>query len=236
MRRFLLHLFAFALFTGLLPHGAHAQDFTIQIAPDFAMSNLNRELLDRRNTNQDPNAQAPTLADESVLRFDVDPNRRAENLRGFVDRMRTSDPEGAARLEALLASTDVMGQIGNAMGSVGLDSNNVADAYAVWWISAYQASRGTTKTPSRQSYDAVRRQSINILLSTPSLINASQAEKQQLAEAHLIQAALIDSAVAELHSNPGHLDALKAAVAEGAMASGLDLNQMDLTAEGFRLR
>ncbi len=236
MRRFLLYLFALTLITGLTARDAHAQNFTMQIAPDFAMSNLNRELLDRRTKNRNPDAQVPALADEAVLRFEVDPNRRADNLRNFVDRMKQTDPEGAARFGAILSSADVMGLITNAMGTVGLDANNVADAYAVWWISAYQASQGVTQTPSLQSYQAVRRQSANILLSTPSLIKTTQAEKQQLAEAYLIQAALIDSAIEELKSSPGHLSALKTAVAEGAMASGLDFKQMELTTQGFRLR
>lgn len=236
MKRFLFYLFALMLVTSLLPHGASAQGLTMQIAPDFAMSNLNRELLDRRNKNPNPNAQAPALADESALRFQVDPDRRAENLRGFVDQMKETDPEGAARLNAIIAATDVMGMISQAMTTVGLEANDVADAYAVWWISAYNGSQGVTDTPSRKSYQAVRRQAANILLSTPALVNATPAEKQQFAEAYLIQAALIDSAVAEQQSNARHLDALKAAVTQSAMASGLDLNQMELTADGFRLR
>ncbi|WP_299652647.1 hypothetical protein [uncultured Tateyamaria sp.] len=236
MRRFLFHLFALMLATSLLPHGARAQGLTMQIAPDFAMSNLNRELLDRRSKNPNPNAQAPALADKSALRFETDPDRRAENLRSFVARVQQTDPAGAARLSAILASTDVMGMIASAMNSVGLEASNVADAYTVWWISAYQGSHGVRDTPSRQTYQAVRQQSANILLSTPSLMNASSADKQQLAEAYLVQAALIDSAIAELQSNPAQLDALKSAVAEGAMKSGLDLTLLDLTANGFQLR
>lgn len=236
MRRFSFYIIALALIAASWTQGTYAQNLTIQIAPDFAMSNLNRELLDRRNKNQNPDAQAPALADEAALRFEIDPDRRAENLHGFVARTREIDPAGAARLNAILASADVMGLITSAMNSVGLEANNVADAYTVWWISAYQGSQGVTDTPSRRTYQAVRLQSANTLLSTPSLVNASHAEKQQLAEAYLLQAALIDSAVSELQSSPAHLDALKSAVAEGAMTSGLNLTLLELTANGFQLR
>ncbi|GGX58018.1 hypothetical protein GCM10007385_28200 [Tateyamaria omphalii] len=236
MKRFSLCIFLLSLVAGSWSQNAYAQNLTIQIAPDFAMSNLNRELLDRRNKNQNPHAKAPAIADEDALRFIIDPVRRAENLRSFVARTQKTDPAGAARLSAILASVDVMGMIANAMNSVDLEADNVADAYAVWWISAYQGSQGVTDTPSRETYQAVRVQSANILLSTPTLVNASQAEKQQLAEAYLLQAALIDSAVDELQSDPTQLDALKSAVAEGAMASGLDLALLELVADGFRLR
>lgn len=74
------------------------------------------------------------------------------------------------------------------------------------------------------------------MLSSTYLVNATEADKQQLAEAYLVQAALIDSSVEEMQSNPQHLDALKAAVRQGAMTSGLDLDRMVLTDAGFRSR
>lgn len=211
----------------------------IQIAPDFAMSNLNRELLDRRNAAQNDdntntsNAPAPLQLDRSVLRFTPDQGRRAENMQGFLSQIRESDPEGAAKLEAIFASADVMNLIADAMTSMGMDANNVADAYAVWWISSYQASQGSAKTPPRQQYQAVRQQSEGALLSSKAMASASEAEKQQFAEAYLLQAALIDSGVQEMQPNPAQLDALKTAVKKGALASGLDLDRMILTDKGF---
>jgi hypothetical protein len=45
-------------------------------------------------------------------------------------------------MEALFASSDIIGAIGQAMATIGLKTNNVADAYAVYWVAAWQASRG----------------------------------------------------------------------------------------------
>ncbi|WP_195822589.1 DUF6683 family protein [Roseobacter sp. MH60115] len=232
----------FTFVAGVSPRTGSAQDFSmpmIQIAPDFAMSNLNRELLDRRNAAQNDdntntsNAPAPLQLDRSVLRFTPDQGRRAENMQGFLSQIRESDPEGAAKLEAIFASADVMTMIADAMTSMGMDANNVADAYAVWWISSYQASQGSAKTPPRRQYQAVRQQSEGALLSSKAMASASEAEKQQFAEAYLLQAALIDSGVQEMQPNPAQLDALKTAVKKGALASGLDLDRMILTDKGF---
>lgn len=244
MRRCLTYAVALAVATGFSWQSVSAQDFSmpvIQIAPDFAMSNLNRELLDRRNAaGGQGDILAPDIGsscvDRLMLRFSADQGRRTENMQDFVNRVRGSDPEGAAQLEEIFASADVMGMIASAMTSVGLDANNVADAYTVWWISAYQASQGSVTTPIRARYQAVRQQSENALLSSTYLINATDADKQQLAEAYLVQAALVDSSVAEMQSTPQHLDALKAAVKQGAMTSGLDLDRMVLTDDGFRSR
>ncbi|WP_299631867.1 DUF6683 family protein [uncultured Roseobacter sp.] len=245
MRRHPIHLIAAAAIIGLSAQTVPAQDFSmpvIQVAPNFAMSNLNRELLDRRNAEGaqgnvlSSDGQALPGLDKSVLKFTANSGRRTDNFNSFVERIRETDPAGAARLQTLFATSDVMGMIAGAMASMGLDANNVADAYTVWWISAYQASQGSGDTPSRTRYQAVRRQAENALLSSRSLTSASEAEKQQFAEAYLIQAALIDSAVQEMQANPQHLDSLKAAVAQGAMKSGLDLERMILTDNGFRAR
>ncbi|GAA0480604.1 hypothetical protein GCM10009096_23340 [Parasphingorhabdus litoris] len=245
MKKLAIYGTTFALFTSLSAAHLSAQSFStpvIQIAPDFAMSNLNRELLDRRNAERRqnqffaPNVQSNPGVDRSSLRFTSSKARQKQNLQKFVDRSKKVDPEGAAKMQAIFASADVMGLIDRAMGSVGLQTNNVADAYTAWWVSAYQASRGSTTTPSRKTYQAVRQQSENALLAVPSLTGASQAEKQELAEAYLIQAALIDSSVEEAQSNPQFLDAVKEAVKQGAKNSGLDLDVMTLTDEGFRMR
>lgn len=245
MKKLSVYGTTFALITGLSVSSISAQDFSmpvIQIAPDFAMSNLNRELLDRRNSEQQqnqffaPNTTSNPGVNKSVLRFSTSKTRQKENLQNFVDRSKKVDPEGAAKMQAIFASTDVMSLISKAMGTVGLKTDNVADAYTAWWISAYQASRGSTTTPSRAKYQAVRQQSENALLAVPSMTNASESEKQELAEAYLIQAALIDSSVQEAQSNPKYLNAVKAAVKQGAMASGLDLDLMTLTDNGFQMR
>ena len=243
MRRFSVYLVALAIGMSVPVQNAFAQGSSmpiIQIAPDFAMSNLNRELLERRDAQDGvdsalvPDAQSTPPADPTAFRFKSDRRRQKLNLQNLVERSRTVDPDGAARLEAIFASTDIMSLIGQSIAPLGFSTEDLADAYTVWWVSVYQASLGSTATPSHVSYRAVRRQSERVLLSSQFLIDATDAQKQELAEAYFIQAALTDSAVEEAQADPAYLEALKASVVSGAMASGLDLDSMVLTEEGFR--
>jgi hypothetical protein len=126
-------------------------------------------------------------------------------------------------MEALFASTDVIGSISDAMSSVGLSRNNAGDAFAVYWVSAWQAANGRTDTRSIETYKAAALQAAGGLSLSPEFAAASDAQKQEMAEAFMVQAA----------SDPSQMKALARAVTQGAAASGLDLDKMTLTEDGF---
>jgi hypothetical protein len=136
-------------------------------------------------------------------------------------------------MEQFFSSTDVIGQIGDAMQSIGLKRNNAADAYALYWVSAWKATRGDNSTADGGTYKAVSVQAARGLSSSPEFTNASDAQKQEMAEALMVQAAMIDAHMESAAGNPQQLQAVAKAVAKGAQASGLDLNKMELTEQGF---
>jgi hypothetical protein len=136
-------------------------------------------------------------------------------------------------LEQFLASTDVFASFAQALAPKGLRIDDVADAYAVYWISAWEAAHGIVgKDTPREQAQAVKAQASRALLSTPSLAGATSAQRQELAEALLIQAALI-SASAEAAANTTQLRTVGHAVRQGAKAMGLDLDTMRLGEAGF---
>jgi hypothetical protein len=94
-------------------------------------------------------------------------------------------------------------------------------------------SRGRTDNPTRAQTTATRNQAANALLASPEMRAASASQKQEMAEALLIQAALIDATVEKAQSNPAFLAQVKAAIAQGAEGMGLDLASMTLTDDGF---
>ena len=136
-------------------------------------------------------------------------------------------------MERLFANTDVIGTIGQALAPVGLRIDDVADAYAVWWMSTWQAAHSDPSTPTREKAQAVRAQAARALATTPELVRADDAAKQEFAEALLVQAALVDSMMEEYGSDPAMASKLAASVRQGARASGLDLDAMTLTEAGF---
>lgn len=155
---------------------------------------------------------------------------RKRNLAQFVSRLRTIDPA----LAQAFTTTDPMGKIDKGMTMIGLKSNNVADAYTVYWTNAWLGSRGRNEDLPKVQMIAVRNQSANALLSAPQFTAATNAQKQEIAEGLLIQAVLISAIIDNVKSNPAQLADAKAAISQGAKVFGLDLDRMNLTPQGFR--
>jgi hypothetical protein len=176
---------------------------------------------------------APRAEASGILDFPYSRALSRQNLQRFADKMRISDPAGADQFEQLINTKDVMADVGKVIAPYGLRTNNVADAYALYWISAWLGSQGRTDNPTRAQTTATRNQAANALLASPELRAASASQKQEMAEALLIQAALIDASVESAQSNPAFLAQVKAAIVQGAEGMGLDLASMTLTDDGF---
>jgi hypothetical protein len=186
-----------------------------------------REMLDAA-----PDAPAPDFA---ALRYIPSKARRTANMARFVSKTRASDPAGAKDLQNLFASGDIIEKIGGALAPRNLRVDNVADAYTVWWITAWQATRGRSDTTSDAVTEAVRAQSARALGSTAEFVQADDGAKQELAESLLVQAALIENAVDHAKGNPKLMRDIGVAVNKGAGGMGLDLTTMELTENGFVL-
>jgi hypothetical protein len=216
---------------------ANAQMFQ-NFATDTAMNNLvmqqvNQQGRQAANAN-DAIGTSPSFEQSTVsTTYDVNKARTRNNLASFVNKSRAVDPTGAAQMEKLFASTDIIGQIAGAMRSVGLRSNDASHAYALWWVSAWKASRGDNSTADSATYAAVAEQARRGLASSAEFTGANDALKQEMAEALMVQAALIDGMVEEHASDPKMMAQIASAVRKGASASGIELDSMTLTPEGF---
>jgi hypothetical protein len=174
------------------------------------------------------------LARPVKLAYAASLTRTRTNLAHFVDKTRITDPAGAAKMQALFASTDIIGVIDRKMQlTYGMRANNVADAYAVWWVSAWMGARGRSDDATPGQMAMVQRQATNALAATPEFASATDAGKQEMAEALLVQAALIGDAVDTYKSDPAMLAKTRAAIGKGALGMGLDLGSMTLTDDGF---
>ena len=223
----------------------YAQSTTMMsdFLPTMNMINLQNNVLWRpyqeKSNNSKPNINssksAVRPAATNQLSYTPSLARRKQNLAQFVAKSRAVNPEGATQLSQILASTDVISAVGKAMNAVGLRSDNLADAYAVYWSSAWHASVGSLATPTRAQFAKMKTQAGEALAATPGLIGASDEQKQQFAEALLLQAVLIDGSMEGAKGNPTQLKAVAKAVRQGAKAMGLDLDVMTLTDQGFTL-
>jgi len=179
-----------------------------------------------------PKTPATRLPD-SALHYTPSLAVRKHNYEQFVEKTRASDPAGADQLQKLFASQDVIDQIGKGVAAYGMHVDDLADAFTLYWVNAWCASRGLQETGTKEQAAGVRRQAANAMLSSPQLGTLNDAQKQELAESLLIQGMMLDAAVNAAKSDPAKLDHVKAGARRGAKAMGLDLDLVELTPTGF---
>lgn len=187
----------------------------------------------RARRSSDAASAPPIRADVASLRYTPSRPRRSANLAAFVQRTRAVDPQGAADLQKVFAEGDFIERIDALVAPHGLRIDNVADAYALWWLTAWHAARGNNDTPPPEVLSAVQAQAARAVLATGEIASASDAKKQELAEALWVQSMLIDIAVEQSKQDPARLRAIGAAVRQGAKGMGLNLDAIDLTSRGF---
>ena len=200
-----------------------------------AVSNeIGKDIVRARDRNDGQRATTSVANRPFNGSFSSSKARTRSNLAKFVEKARATDPTGAAKMQTLFASTDIIGLIDQKMQSTyGMRANNVADAYAVWWVSAWMGAKGRSDDATPGQMAMVKRRVANVLSTTPEFASATDAGKQELAEALLVQAALIGDTIDTYKSDPAMLAMAKAAIAKGAKGMGLDLSTMTLTDEGF---
>jgi hypothetical protein len=221
-----------------------AQDYytpAINVVYDFPSQTALTNHINRANANQIKEASksksSTTLPsqqyDTNSVVYSPSKSLRKKNLANFVSKTRATDPAGADQMEQLFANGDIISQIDSAIAPYGLTSSNAADAYAVWWVAAWQVANSDTRDVNGATYKAVSAQAARGFATSPEFANATDAQKQEMAEAMLIQAAMIDAAKDNFAGDPAMMKQLATAVKQGAKKSGLDLDTMTLTDEGF---
>lgn len=198
-------------------------------AMEDSMMESARQTVDRTSRRAAPPRQASAVD----LGYRPSLTARKKNMAQFVAKLRTRSPAGAAEVEKMFASTDVIAEMGKVIAPVGLRVDNVADAFTVWWINAWLASRGRDDDPSRGQVAAVRRQAAETFAANPQFARADNALKQEVAEANLVQAALIASLMQGARGNAAQKREIAKQVRKGARASGMDLDAIELTDAGF---
>jgi hypothetical protein len=219
-----------------------------QTATYFANNNIGREVSERtvqaemerarrKGAARSPNSARPAVS-PSVLNFTTSRQRRTTNLKRFVADYAQTNPGREADITALfMGSPDIIEQIAAQLSPFGFSRGNIADAYAVYWINAWEAANGVIGSEtSRTQLMAVKRQATAGLLALPSITKASDADKQDFAEVLLVQAMMVQASAEQAQSNPAAARAQQAVVRKGAKMLGVELDMYTLTENGFVLR
>jgi hypothetical protein len=175
--------------------------------------------------------KAPVAVPQS-LRFTPNAAQRKKNVADYVRRVAKIDKAYAPKLADELADGQVFQQYGQMLGSVGLDPNNLADHFAAWWITAWEASQiGPVETPASAA-PSVKMQ-VNRMLADQSFGAMTSAQKQTFADSLAIQALILTKQIDQVKADPDGARQLSAGIKSGAAKFGLDLGSMTLTGDGF---
>lgn len=235
LKNFGLGLFALWLSVFGLSAAAHAGAFSM----GGLTATLSTDHVTQSEASRAANGQVrgdPAFAAPDVSRLDFtyrySRNRTQQNLQTFLER--TRDPAARADLERILeVQPRLIEDVRDAIRGYGLEPNNVADAYALWWINSWAVANKNGDDPDLGTIAVVKLQARSALAASPSFANTNDAQRQEFAEALLLHSAMLASAFDQSANNPAALDQLATAARQGALATGLDLTGMQLTRNGF---
>lgn len=234
MKRTLLGVLAVgaALVAGSASHAQSMPWISPAYVQTYTRMDPTSQLLEQLKA-KDNQARAATRAVAPLnARYVHSAARTQTNLRTFIAR--TPDLAARANLEQMLAAQPkIIDDIAAGVRAYGFDPHNVADAYAVWWINVWGTSEKRNIEPDAATVAAVKRQVYAAFAAAPDFARSSDGERQEYAEALLLQASMLGSAFEQTKSDPKMLDQLAEAARKGAKAQGLDLPEITLTPSGF---
>jgi transcriptional regulator with AAA-type ATPase domain len=212
------------------------------IAANMAMVTMQHSVLENSLKRQN-HAAVSTPATEPNVEFSAPPsadlsykpsaaNTKA-NIAKFIQNSKATNPQAAEQLRVAFANNDILGAMAKAYRTFGLDTRNVADVYAAYFVTIWQAGHQRTDTPSSQTFQAISAQMATSLANTPAFMTMNNAQKQEMAETLIIQTALMDAALEQAAANPEQLEAVSLIALDGSRKLGLDLNAIQITEDGF---
>lgn len=204
----------------------------LELLNDSIRGNLDDETDEEETAPAPP---APPLARTGLI-FTPSKTVRQKVVTDMIAQQRKAGTSSGARAEALFAHGDAIDVLDQAIRPAGLRTNNVADAFTVWAVTAWRAVHREEGMPAPNAFVGVKRNVENSLLISGMLAAKSDAQKQEIAESMLLQAVLISAQIDAAAGDAKQLATLASSVARVAASMGLDLPNLDLTADGFTAR
>jgi hypothetical protein len=191
-------------------------------------SQLNKEV-----ARADSSADVSETYQSATLTYSVNKSRTAKNLQALSQRLAAFDPANGTQAEQLFASNDVIGMVQGVMNQYGLQKNNVAHAYALYWVVYWGLANNVHEAPSERALQAVAAQAERGFAANAEFAQLDNAAKQAAAEELMALTAIFDATSEQAKSDPALAAQVAKASLEGSRKSGLELDKMTLTDDGF---
>lgn len=235
-------LLTFAIFVCILPTTLSAQfnpffsPPPFGYVPPFVPTTANGGIPDLNEDSSNDGVKSATQPAAPVnLNFTLNAAQRKRNVANVVSAVAKVSPESAPIVAGQFADGAIFGQYGQLLDSVGLDPNNVADNFTAYWITAWEASTGRTVDTSPDTYAAVQEQ-VKRIFNNNTVGAMSNADKQKMSDDMIVRTLMLASQIERGKADPEYARQLAIGIKKSTKASGLDLDAMTLTPDGFKPR
>jgi hypothetical protein len=171
----------------------------------------------------------------ATLTFKPSVVRRKQSIEDFLNKVRSISPQSEDILRKQFAESDIFVKLAAAIAPNGLSVNNIADAYAVYWVSIWEASRGLIRPSNTTELQAVKAQVAEIMRTSPEYAAMTSTDKQAFSESLYLSSMAFSSSLDTLKDDPKQLASYAAEVNRQATAVGFALDAVTLTDKGFVL-
>lgn len=199
------------------------------------VGNSSRRHVGRTITQRRP---APRVNPAQVIArtaYRPDPAVRARVYARAVQTMAKASPGEAAKFRQILVSGKMRNEVAGFLARYGMSPNNLVDTTAIYLAVAWLTTHRNNGAPSAEQLRGLRRQVALAYGSVPQIMAMSNAAKQELAEANLLQASLSSTLADQASKDPATLAKARAAIASWVRDSyQLELTRMTLTANGLQ--
>lgn len=164
-----------------------------------------------------------------------DPAVRNRVYARSIAMMGKAGPANVAKYRQILMRGTMRNEVASYLARNGMSANNLVDTTSVYLAVAWLAAHGSNGEPTSAQLKGLRAQVAMAYAATPEILGASNAAKQELAEANILQASLSSSVAEQAAKDPRVAGKARAAVAQWVRESyQIDLSRMNLTANGLR--
>jgi hypothetical protein len=234
MRRPRPLLFLFAVLAGVSSH-VSAQAFPVtawapQIMPRV-LYNVVRDSLAAKRPDAVTLGAAPATSAATSPVFEPSLARRRANIIRRIEQMQTVDAEGATVLRTATATGDTLAAFASRVKPAGINAYSVADVFAAWINITWEEMQ--SPPASSLALLRLRAQVERALREIPAFASASDAEKQEFAEALILNLLATAPRLRDARENAAARASVLVTLKRAAAELRVDFEHMTGTAQGF---
>jgi hypothetical protein len=170
----------------------------------------------------------------SLFAFKPAAQRRQSNIDSFITNLIAANPGQDKQIRDAFGDPTLFSVVDKSIAPMGLSTENLADAFTIWWITNWETSRaiaGSVEPKGRPQ--AVQKQVQTMLFRMPSALKLSDEEKQDLADYLILQTVLINRMAEHAKQDPSQWLKVVKGIKASAFELGFDFDSMELTDTGF---